>query len=295
MNEERLQQYLTLIDSLLTCPSGEEPNLLQANRELVDSDFVETLLKVAETLSDRGDENAAKFLQAVAGQLAEFTGGGITPQAYLSFLQEVLQATADSDGNPEVVYPILQQNLDKLNSSFAEVVRQWATPTLEGVAREQAYAIASVIYSFHLLMGQFPLGSIASNIEIAIACVEVASTVFAREAAPEMWAVLQSSLGVKYYNRIRGERNKNLERSIGAFEDALKVYVREDFPFDWAATHENLAYVYVELGQIPEAVYSLRSALEVFTSVMLLFLKKCGRPRFLAMKMLFLQWKKAAK
>lgn len=265
MNEERLQQYLNLIDALLTCPSGEEPALVQSHQELIDSDFVQTMLQVAETLAKRGDTNAAQFLQAVAGQLADLAGGAITPEAYLAFLQEVLQATAESDGNPQVVYPILQQNLDKLNTKFALVLEDWATPTLAAVDSQQAYAIASVIYSFNLLLTEFPLGSMASNLEICLACVATAATVFSREQTPEMWAIVQSSLGIRYYNRVRGNRSENLEKAIAAFEAALTVYNRESFPFDWAATQENLAYVYLENEQNSEAISCLRLALEVFT------------------------------
>ena len=31
MNEERIQAYLNLIQALLSCPNGEEPQILQAN------------------------------------------------------------------------------------------------------------------------------------------------------------------------------------------------------------------------------------------------------------------------
>ncbi len=41
MNEQRLQAYFQLIQNLLDCPSGEEPEILAANRELLDADFVQ--------------------------------------------------------------------------------------------------------------------------------------------------------------------------------------------------------------------------------------------------------------
>ncbi|HAT12330.1 MAG TPA: hypothetical protein DCS91_00860 [Microcoleaceae bacterium UBA11344] len=34
MDENRAQAYLQLIHTLLTCPNGEEPQILQANSEL---------------------------------------------------------------------------------------------------------------------------------------------------------------------------------------------------------------------------------------------------------------------
>ncbi|MHC5823953.1 MAG: hypothetical protein ACYT04_50995 [Nostoc sp.] len=41
MNEQRLQAYYKLIESLLNCPNGEESEILAANTELLDGGFVE--------------------------------------------------------------------------------------------------------------------------------------------------------------------------------------------------------------------------------------------------------------
>ncbi len=54
----------------------------------------------------------------------------VYPQEYLAFLQAVLVTTAESNINPEIVYPLLQNNLDKLDETFAEILYQWATATL---------------------------------------------------------------------------------------------------------------------------------------------------------------------
>ncbi|WP_277882582.1 hypothetical protein [Microcoleus sp. FACHB-68] len=40
MDETRTQAYLQLINALLNCPAGEEPQILQANLELLDSEFL---------------------------------------------------------------------------------------------------------------------------------------------------------------------------------------------------------------------------------------------------------------
>jgi hypothetical protein len=41
MDENRIQNYLNLIQELLNCPGGEEPEILQANSELVDLGFLQ--------------------------------------------------------------------------------------------------------------------------------------------------------------------------------------------------------------------------------------------------------------
>jgi len=41
MDETRAQAYANLIQQLLSCPSGEQPQILQANSELIDGDFLQ--------------------------------------------------------------------------------------------------------------------------------------------------------------------------------------------------------------------------------------------------------------
>ena len=106
MDEQRLAAYLQLIQALLECPNGEEGEILNANRELVDANFVQVVEAVAENMAAEGNSNAA-WLQNLAAQLADHVGNTTTPEEYLSFLMEVLKATNESGGNPQVIYPIL--------------------------------------------------------------------------------------------------------------------------------------------------------------------------------------------
>jgi hypothetical protein len=44
MNEQRAQAYVNLIEQLLTCADDEElNNILQANQELIDSQFLQVM------------------------------------------------------------------------------------------------------------------------------------------------------------------------------------------------------------------------------------------------------------
>jgi hypothetical protein len=56
MEENRAQAYLQLIHTLLNCPNGEEPQILQDNSELLDRGFLETCELVASTLAEQGGE-----------------------------------------------------------------------------------------------------------------------------------------------------------------------------------------------------------------------------------------------
>ena len=192
MNETRRQAYLNLIDSLLTCPSGEEIEILQANLELID------------------------------------------------------------DG-------------------FAQYLREWATESLATLDAEEAYNGANFFYGLNISFKNLRQGSRASNLEVAIACLEIGLTVVTREAYSEKWAKFQNSLATAYQDRIRGEKAQNLELAIAAFEASLEVYTRDAFPFEWAACQNNLAgaYLYRIRGEKAEnlelAIAALEASLEVWT------------------------------
>ena len=117
MDEQRLAAYLQLIQALFECPNGEEGDILNANREFVDADFVQVVEAIAADMAAKGNINAG-WLQNLAAHLANYIGNTATPEEYFNFLMEVLQAMLDSAKEPQVVYPILQRNVDKLNLKF---------------------------------------------------------------------------------------------------------------------------------------------------------------------------------
>ena len=70
---------------------------------------------------------------------------------YLQFLLEVLQATVESQGNPQVVYPLLKANTNKLNLAFAQLLQVWATKTLEEAEPDAKQFLAGVIGEFRIV------------------------------------------------------------------------------------------------------------------------------------------------
>ncbi|MEH2354404.1 MAG: hypothetical protein V7K28_14625, partial [Nostoc sp.] len=251
MNEQRQQAYVNLIQSLLNCRTNDEfQETLTANQELVDISFLQTIEAVAQRFSQQGDEKTANWLQGLAMQLGEALNldnkvdlqslSEQEIQAYFQFLMQVLQATADSSGNSLVVYPLLAKNTDKLDGVLAEILRRWGTNTLGEAKADEAEYLAAFIVDFSNLIQQFPLGSKASNMEIAITGYEVALTVYTREALPIDWAMTQNNFGLAYYSKIKGDRADNIEIAIAAYTAALTVHTREALPIDWAMTQNNL-------------------------------------------------------
>jgi tetratricopeptide (TPR) repeat protein len=254
MNEQRQEAYLNLINTLLNCASDEEINqVLDTNQDLIDPRLVQIIGRVAETLTERGDENATHFLIDVARQLAEALGWASSTlpssqfpvfNSQLEFLLQVLQLTQKCKGNPKGVYPLLQANLDKLDEDFAQLLQSWATAKFSTVEIEVRNGIAGVIGNFSNLIQSFPLGNRANNLEIAIAGYEVVLTVFTQETLPEYWATVQNNLANAYCHRIAGRREENLEFAISCYKNALQIHTRNTFPIDWAMTQKNLGNAY---------------------------------------------------
>ncbi|MEM9925935.1 MAG: CHAT domain-containing protein [Cyanobacteria bacterium P01_D01_bin.50] len=273
MNEARLQAYLQLIQSLLGCPSSEElQQVLAANQELLDTEFLRVVTNVAEHYAQEGDENTAEWLRSLAAYLTPentpITEADI--QIYGGLLKEVVRTIIDSKGR-EVIYRLLAANTDKLNPIFAELLRRWATNTLTEAEADTATYIALIIETFSILIEQFSLGNKADNMEIAITGYEILLGIYTRTASPKDCARTQNNLGNAYLYRILGERSQNLEKAIAANNAALEFYTRTNFPEQWATLQNNLGNAYREriLGQkadnIEKAIAAYKAALEFCT------------------------------
>src|SRR5919202_1281338 len=193
-------------------------------------------------------------------------------KAYLDFLNKVVQATADNKGAPQMVYPLLKANLNKLDDKFALLLREWEKAKLSAAPSELARDMAVFIVNISNLMKDFPLGNKALNLEMAITGYEIAATVLTHEVFPEEWAATQNNLGTAYLDRISGERAQNLDDAIAYFHNALQVRTYERFPEEWAATQINLGATYRERihddrsENLEQAIIACQKALQVLSS-----------------------------
>ncbi|OBQ15992.1 CHAT domain-containing tetratricopeptide repeat protein [Anabaena sp. AL93] len=245
MDEARLQTYINLIEKFLACADGEEPNnVLQANQELIDPEFLQEMENYATWLEQQGNNDHAAWLR----NMAQWLGQYLNPQAgsieeYQGFLLEVLEAEYESN-DPAVVYPILQRGQHLLDDTFAQLLQQYSRNVFSQEKAKEVAGIAGVIQNLCIHIIQFPLGSRANNLEIAITGYHTLLEVYTREAFPYEWAGLQNNLGIAYGNRIRGKRADNLELAISALNLLLGVYTREAFPYEWAGSQNNLGLTY---------------------------------------------------
>ncbi|MTJ23173.1 CHAT domain-containing protein [Dolichospermum sp. UHCC 0352] len=230
MDEQRLQAYQQLIQQLLSCPDGEKAAILQANTELLDADFLQMVVEVAENFTQKGEENNANRLMALGSEPSEALD--------ISLHENIPK--------PETL--VNEADIDTYLQFLLEVLQDHAKKILAEAETEKAESIVIKIVNFSNLIQEFPLGKKASNMmEIAITGYEIALTIFTRVDFPEDWAATQNNLGNAYSQRIRGDKTKNIEQAITAFSAALEVYTHPDslnFPQDWAMTQNNLGNAY---------------------------------------------------
>jgi CHAT domain-containing protein len=248
MLSERQNAYLKLIRALLECPSGMEPEILNANRELIDAGLVDTMVEAADILEEGRQKNRAKFLRNMAARLAGIVEKySVTETSQENLFLQVLQLIS-RDGDTQEVYQLLAANLDKLDDSFAQVLRKSVRDRLSAADPREAGLIAIfmglALGKFSILIQNFSQGEKACNIEIAIAGYESALLIYKKEKLPEEWAAIQTNLGSAYGDRIRGERAENIERGIACCQEALQVFNPTDFPEQYAMTQNNLGAAY---------------------------------------------------
>jgi CHAT domain-containing protein/tetratricopeptide (TPR) repeat protein len=226
---------------------------------------------VAGDLAEKENQNAADWLLNFASQLAKALGissSSATREEYFAFLQELLDVTYESNGNPQAVDRVLQRHLNKLDTHFAQLLQEVATAWISQHP-EDAELIVALIQNISSRILEFPLGNIADNKEIAIAGYAV--VLKNRDEDTEMWAMTQNNLGAAYYHRIKGDKADNIEFAIAACTLALQVYTPQAFPQEWAGMQNNLGIAYSDrikgdqADNIEFAIAAYTKALQVRT------------------------------
>ena len=166
---------------------------------------------------------------------------GEDSQEYAEFILELLQAESSYSGF-QGIYPILKQRQHLLNARFAETLQQVAQ-NLIAEHPEAIESIVAIIGNLSIDISDFPRGSRANNIEIAITGYQIVLNNL--QPGSEMFALAQNNLAAAYSKRINGSRAENLERAIEFYQAALTVRTLEDFPIDNVTTLNNLGWAYL--------------------------------------------------
>jgi CHAT domain-containing protein len=197
---------------------------------------------------------------------------GANYQVLRRFLGKILVEITNNEDYFSSVYSLLEENLDKLNDDFIEVLRDFSTDILTKNKPDISHYIAVDIGKFCQLIQDFHLGNPAINIEISITGNTVLlNTIFTPDRFIEEWAGAKNNLGNAYKNRIRANKADNLEEAIDCFNSVLEKIHSSEFSEMWARTKNNLGISYFDrirgekAQNIEEAILLWKEASEVFT------------------------------
>ncbi|CAC5341691.1 tetratricopeptide repeat protein [Planktothrix rubescens] len=253
MNEQRLQAYLSLIQELLDCPSGEENQILNQHLELLDGAFVQVCEQKAEQLQSDGQENNAGFLRHLAQRVGAFLAqqgtGGNQQEVLQQFWQQLLKAEMESGGNEVAVHQVMLQNMGLIVPNLGDTIVQ-SIPGLLAQFPDQAEGVAGLIQNTCNSIQQFPYGRYAEALEIAIRGYGVVLEL--RADNPEKRAQTLNNLGVARRTQAEMGINPaaNLDRAITAYDEAAEILRRLKLEKDLSSTLTNLGVAHQTQAQM---------------------------------------------
>ncbi|XGV97798.1 MAG: CHAT domain-containing protein [Leptolyngbya sp. BL-A-14] len=283
MEELRIQAYILLIKQLLSCPCGQELEVLRSNEELVDPELLRMMGQAAEQMEIQQDVNAERLRQ-LASQLMKILQEAESDwvkktQDAEEFVNELMQCIAEVKGDRAQVYNFLQINLVYVDEIFLQILPIAFSKLKAANQLEVQEFIAAIFVKFGNLIQQFPKGNRMLNLELSIAAYNLALQVYTREELPEQWATTQANLASAYLDRIKGERIKNIENAITACKLALQVYTREAFLVQWAMTQLNLANAYRDRIQ-GERSNNLEESISIYEQVLCVLTRESFPPQW---------------
>ncbi|MBD2151129.1 CHAT domain-containing protein [Pseudanabaena sp. FACHB-1277] len=261
MSEERIGQYLEVIQALLRCPNGEENAILNRYQDLIDQGFLMTVMAVAEQLEKDGQENEARFLQNLAEQLMEFLQEqmgtdaqevsmlGNLSEDLLKFWLSLVQAEVESGGEDEAVHRVMQQNLELVTIDLGSVI----APFVELFLSQNPQAkedIAGLVENVCIRVSDFPNSKHYETTQISIAGYQIVLNL--RQDNLPKYAQTLTNLGVAYLtlSELGIAPEANLREAIASYERAAQIREAAGLTRDLASTLTNLGNAYLTLSEL---------------------------------------------
>jgi CHAT domain-containing protein len=156
------------------------------------------------------------------------SAGALNPEAAFDAIPSPDWAYAQGNNLQQRINPLLDANVHIINDDFPFLLEQWTVATLEAVDESYREMLPFVLGMFGDLLIKYPRGTQANNIDTAIACYQIASTIYTPETNLESWIGFQVALLTAYRTRIRGDKKDNLELAISYGERALRQCTRPE-------------------------------------------------------------------
>ena len=235
MKSEPQPAYLNLINQLLTCPSGEEQEILNTHPELLDDGLVAAMLEKADNLREQGELNNANWLNNFAGLLGKVDGDFLAGIA--------LKAEADR--------LLKQGNQQYKISQFREALQSWeqALTIYRKIGNRQGEAISLG----NLGNAYYSLGQYQKAIDFHQQYLEISREIGDRLGE----AASLGNLGNAYHSL------GQYQKAIDFYEQSLEIEREIGNPQGEAISLGNLGNAYDSLGQYQKAIDFHQQYLEI--------------------------------
>ena len=150
------------------------------------------------------------------------------------FLLDLLDASVEGRGEIEAIYPLLLENLELLEPHFIYELRSWGRETFPTLSKEKKITIANALANLSRIIWAFPEGDLEIDLEIAIACNELALELIDPSEFPEQWATISNNLALTYNERNFGDTVDNDLTSYAHYDRAREIFPYQPFPQQWA-------------------------------------------------------------
>ena len=235
MKSEPQPAYLNLINQLLTCPSGEEQEILNTHPELLDDGLVAAMLEKADNLREQGELNKANWLKDFAGLLGKVDGDFLAGIA--------LQAEA---------YRLFEQgNQQDDISQFREALQSWEQALTIyreiGNRKGEAASLGNLGAAYH------SLGQYQKAIDFQQQSLEIEREIGNRQGE----ANSLGNLGLVY------DSLGQYQKAINFHQKSLEISREIGFRQGEANSLGNLGIAYKSLGQYQKAIDFHQQSLEM--------------------------------
>lgn len=267
---ERTPAYLQLIDTLLSCPSGEEKSVLAAHSDLVDGGLVELMGQTAGTLAVQGQMDAANFLLNTARELG-IQLGLVNPNTSTKTVDSIdllapIGATPGRETgdrllgkSPEIlpIPPVLPKNTDNRPKAYFLM-------RLLQVTKDSGGSPRAVYPLLEANLHQLTESLITDLQEWSQATLPVVDGKQAKGIAQDL-----CNLGTLLV-RFPARNEVALELAIMSYETAITVLTQTNSPTVWAAIQNNLGIAYCD-RQYGEREENLEKAITCFRSALAVY------------------------
>ncbi|MBD2514714.1 CHAT domain-containing protein [Nostoc sp. FACHB-973] len=262
MNSPSSQAQLELILQLLSCPSGQEPELLAANITLVNTDLVEMMQQMAGDLPQQPSKKDAEWLVNLARKLEEFLSlgsqefTGSTDSSNWTdrhqFFMQVLEAIIESRGNLPGIYPLIEHHLHLVDINWIVLLQNWKASIIQQNKidkddSDRAEIVAAVLYNMGNLFLEFPQGSLSLNLEIAIASYKLALDIYRQLGLQQNLFQTLTNLGSVYSKKAEtGIYPPANLQAIECYIEASQILRALGLPESLSLTLTNLGIAYCD-------------------------------------------------